>query len=152
MKSKWFIYMSYFCNQYFNSIIMKKLVYIFIAFMFIASEVKAQSTATASRDSIIFEKLVHDYGTLLQGADGGCEFVFTNKGEKPLLLTNVRASCGCTAPTWPREPILPGETGVIKVGYNTNIVGIFSKVISVNSNAANGLVTLTVKGNVLQKQ
>ncbi len=131
---------------------MKKLIYTIIAFMFVVSGLKAQEAASASKDSIIFEKLIHDYGTLEQGSDGGCEFVFTNKGEKPLILTNVRASCGCTAPTWPREPILPGQTGVIKVGYNTQILGMFSKVISVNSNAANSLVTLTVKGIVVQKQ
>lgn len=144
--------MLYFCNQYFKSIIMKKLIYTLIAFMFVVSGLKAQEAASASKDSIIFEKLVHDYGTIEQGSDGGCEFIFTNKGEKPLILTNVRASCGCTAPSWPREPILPGQTGVIKVGYNTQILGMFSKVISVNSNAANSLVTLTVKGNVVQKQ
>jgi hypothetical protein len=131
---------------------MKRTFLIAVVFCFSLFNLAAQQTQTASKDSIIFEKLVHDYGTIEQGADGGCEFVFTNKGEKPLLLTNVRASCGCTAPTWPREPILPGETGVIKVGYNTNIVGVFSKVISVNSNAANSMVTLTVKGTVLQKQ
>lgn len=131
---------------------MKKLIYTIIAFMFVVSGLKAQEAASASKDSIIFEKLIHDYGTLEQGSDGRCEFVFTNKGEKPLILTNVRASCGCTAPSWPREPILPGQTGVIKVGYNTQILGMFSKVISVNSNAANSLVTLTVKGIVVQKQ
>lgn len=131
---------------------MKRAFLIAVVFFFSLFNLAAQQAQTASKDSIIFEKLEHDYGTIEQGADGGCEFVFSNKGEKPLLLTNVRASCGCTAPTWPREPILPGEQGVIKVGYNTNIVGVFSKVISVNSNAANSMVTLTVKGTVLQKQ
>lgn len=131
---------------------MKRTIFVAVVFCFSLFNLAAQQAQTASKDSIVFEKLVHDYGTIQQGADGGCEFVFTNKGEKPLLLTNVRASCGCTAPTWPREPILPGEQGVIKVGYNTNLVGVFSKVISVNSNAANSMVTLTVKGNVQQKQ
>jgi hypothetical protein len=131
---------------------MKRTILIAVVFCFSLFNLAAQQAQTASKDSIVFEKLVHDYGTIQQGADGGSEFVFTNKGEKPLLLTNVRASCGCTAPVWPREPILPGEQGVIKVGYNTNLVGVFSKVISVNSNAANSMVTLTVKGTVLQKQ
>lgn len=131
---------------------MKRTILIAVVFCFSLFNLEAQQAQTASKDSIIFKNLVHDYGTIQQGADGGCEFIFTNKGEKPLLLTNVRASCGCTAPVWPREPILPGEQGVIKVGYNTNLVGVFSKVISVNSNAANSMVTLTVKGNVQQKQ
>lgn len=131
---------------------MKRTILIAVVFCFSLFNLAAQQAQTASKDSIIFKNLVHDYGTIQQGAGGGSEFVFTNKGEKPLLLTNVRASCGCTAPTWPREPILPGEQGVIKVGYNTNLIGVFSKVISVSSNAANSMVTLTVKGTVLQKQ
>lgn len=131
---------------------MKKIFLTLVLFLGAFIIAIAQEAQTSSKDSIIFEKLVHDYGTIEQGSDGNCEFVFTNKGEKPLILTNVRASCGCTAPSWPREPILPGQSGVIKVGYNTQIVGMFSKVVSVNSNAANSLVTLTVKGNVVQKQ
>lgn len=130
---------------------MKKAFILAAIFCFTIFGLTAQNPQSASKDSIIFEKLVHDYGTITQGADGNCEFVFTNKGEKPIILSNVRASCGCTAPTWPREPILPGQQGVIKVGYNTLIVGGFSKVISVTSNAANSNVTLTVKGNVVQK-
>ena len=131
---------------------MKKSFFLIIVFCLSILTIAAENPQTAANDSIIFEKLVHDYGTIEQGADGGCEFVFTNKGEKPLVLTNVRASCGCTAPTWPREPILPGQKGVIKVGYNTNILGGFSKGISVTSNASNNTVNLTVKGNVTQKQ
>jgi len=131
---------------------MKKIFLTLVLFLGAFIIAFAQEAQTSSKDSIIFEKLVHDYGTIEQGSDGNCEFVFTNKGEKPLILTNVRASCGCTAPSWPREPILPGQSGVIKVGYNTQILGMFSKVVSVNSNAANSLVTLTVKGNVVQKQ
>jgi hypothetical protein len=131
---------------------MKKLITLAFVFCFTTMGIMAQNPQVASKDSIIFEKLVHDYGTIQQGADGGSEFVFTNKGTKPLILTDVRASCGCTAPTWPREPILPGQNGTIKVGYNTQILGNFSKVISVTSNAANSMVILTVKGSVLQKQ
>jgi hypothetical protein len=131
---------------------MKKSLFLIIVFCLSVMTTAAENPQTAAKDSIIFEKLVHDYGTIEQGADGGCEFVFTNKGEKPLVLSNVRASCGCTAPTWPREPILPGQNGVIKVGYNTNIIGGFSKGISVTSNASNSTVNLTVKGNVTPKQ
>ena len=131
---------------------MKKLIFLSVIFILTVWTVSAQNPQPASKDSIIFEKIVHDYGTIQQGSDGGCEFVFTNKGTKPLVLTDVRASCGCTAPTWPREPILPGQNGTIKVGYNTQILGNFSKVISVSSNASNAVVILTVKGSVLPKQ
>jgi hypothetical protein len=131
---------------------MKRLLSLVILFYLTMVVFNAHSQQSASRDSIIFEKIVHDYGTIERGSDGNCEFRFTNKGEKPLILTNVRASCGCTAPIWPREPILPGDSGVIKVGYNTNLMGGFSKVIAVFSNASNNQVTLTVRGNVVAKQ
>jgi len=100
---------------------------------------------------IQFAAVVHDYGTIQQGSDGGCEFTFENKGKTPLVLSNVRASCGCTVPTWPREPILPGSTGVIKVMYNTNSIGNFNKSITVTSNAKNSNVILSIKGNVVAK-
>jgi len=115
----------------------------------IAVSAKAQAPDTTL--VIQFASLVHDYGTIVQGSDGGCEFKFENKGKTPLVLSNVRASCGCTVPTWPREPILPGSSGVIKVMYNTNSVGNFNKSITVDSNAKNSSVVLQIKGNVTAK-
>ena len=111
-----------------------------------------QTVQPASQDSIIFDKLEHDYGTLEKGGDGNCVFTFTNKGQKPLVLSNVRASCGCTVPQWPREPIAPGKEGEIKVKYNTNIGGTFNKSITVNSNAANNMIRLRIKGQVVAPQ
>lgn len=115
----------------------------------IATSAKAQVADTTL--VIQFASVVHDYGTIQQGSDGGCDFTFENKGKTPLVLSNVRASCGCTVPTWPREPILPGNTGVIKVMYNTNGIGNFNKSITVTSNAKNSNVILTIKGNVVAK-
>lgn len=112
-------------------------------------QLKAQSDTTLV---ISFEKTVHEYGTIEQGSDGGAEFVFTNSGKTPLVLSNVRASCGCTVPTWPKEPILPGAKSSIKVVYNTNLVGNFHKSITVNSNAKNSEVVLSIKGNVVAKK
>jgi hypothetical protein len=102
-------------------------------------------------DSIVFDKLIHDYGTIVQGGDGNCEFTFTNKGSTPLILSDIRASCGCTVPEWPKEPIAPGESGTIKVKYNSNIMGSFNKSITVNSSAINSLVVLRIKGNVTSR-
>ncbi|MBU0488767.1 MAG: DUF1573 domain-containing protein [Bacteroidetes bacterium] len=98
---------------------------------------------------ISFEKLVHDYGDVNKGDDGTCEFKFTNTGKEPLILSNVRSSCGCTVPSWPREPILPGKSSSIKVKYNTTRIGIINKNVTVNSNGKNSTVVLTIKGNVL---
>lgn len=111
-----------------------------------------QPAQTTSQDSIIFDKLEHDYGTVEKGGDGNAVFTFTNKGQKPLVLSNVRASCGCTIPQWPREPIAPGEQGEIKVKYNTKLGGTFNKSITVNSSAANSMVRLRIKGQVVEPQ
>ena len=108
---------------------------------------------------ISFDKTTHDYGTIYQDADGNCVFTFTNTGKAPLILTNVYSSCGCTVPSWPKEPTMPGKSNVIKVKYNTSRVGAINKIITVESNACNivepsttqGVVKLKIKGNVLVK-
>lgn len=98
--------------------------------------------------SIIFTKLVHDYGILDVGSPAHCEFTFTNKMKTSLVISNVRPSCGCTVVKWSKEPIPPGKTGIIKINYNTKIPGTFLKTITVTSNAKNATVTLRIKGNV----
>lgn len=114
-----------------------------------AINLKAQSQDTTL--VIKFEKTVHDYGTIQQGSDGSVEFKFTNEGKTPLILNNVRSSCGCTVPSWTREPLPPGGSGSIKVVYNTASIGAFSKSVTVSSNAKNSDVVLMIKGNVVQK-
>lgn len=131
---------------------MKKSVLIFFVLSFMALGLHAQNNQNKANDSIIFVKVTHDYGTITQGSDGNSEFKFTNKGKAPLILSNVHASCGCTIAEWPKAPIMPGKAGSIKVKYNTNIVGTFMKSITVNSNAKNSIVMLTIKGNITAKQ
>jgi hypothetical protein len=97
---------------------------------------------------ITFENELHDYGTIKQGADGNCEFKFKNTGKEPLVISNARGSCGCTVPTWPKEPILKGQTGSIKVHYDTKRVGAFTKTVTLNSNAKTDTKVLTIKGVV----
>lgn len=97
---------------------------------------------------IYFENTTHDYGNIEYGSDGLCEFAFKNTGKEPLLLTNVKASCGCTTPTWPKEPIKKGKKGTIVVKYNTKIIGAFTKTIRVYSNAKTSPVTLKITGAV----
>ena len=95
---------------------------------------------------------MHDYGKVKKGGDGNCEFVFTNTGNEPLILSNVKASCGCTVPTWTKEPIMPGKTGTIKVRYNTNTSPqSFTKTITVSSNSINApRLTLKIKGTIVE--
>jgi hypothetical protein len=99
---------------------------------------------------MVFETETIDYGTIEHNANGDREFVFTNIGNKPLIISNAQGSCGCTVPTTPKEPIAPGAKGIIGVKYATDRVGAFTKSVTVTSNA-DGQPTkvLTIKGTVL---
>ena len=99
---------------------------------------------------IVFETETIDYGTIEHNADGQREFVFTNNGNKPLIISNTQGSCGCTVPTTPKEPIAPGAKGIIGVKYATDRVGAFTKTVTVTSNAeGQATKVLTIKGTVL---
>jgi hypothetical protein len=108
------------------------------------------STPKVDGAGMVFVTEVIDYGTIAHNADGKREFVFTNNGNKPLIITNTQGSCGCTVPTTPKEPIAPGAKGIIGVKYATDRIGAFTKTVTVTSNAA-GQPTkvLTIKGTVL---
>lgn len=137
---------------------MKKFtLFLFAAFLaFTVSAQTADQSAPASANpnapEITFDKTVHDYGTVPYQGDGKCEFKFTNTGKEPLILTNVRSSCGCTVPKWPREPILPGQSDVINVEYKTNRIGKINKTITVQSNAKTSSVVLRIEGQVLKPE
>ncbi len=99
---------------------------------------------------IQFKQTSHNFGTIGE-YDGQVshEFLFTNTGKAPLILTQVRAGCGCTTPEWSRHPILPGETGKIKVSFNPrHRKGSFVNSVTVNSNALPPVVSLTVRGKI----
>ncbi|MEA3316635.1 MAG: DUF1573 domain-containing protein [Bacteroidota bacterium] len=100
---------------------------------------------------IFFKVKDHDFGTIQYKEEAIYKFKFTNTGKEPLLLTNVRSSCGCTVPTWPKKPIKPGKKGEIAVKYNTRILNSFSKSIMVFSNAKTSQVRLTIKGKVVNQ-
>lgn len=96
-----------------------------------------------------------DYGTVSKDTDSGLRtFEFKNTGNAPLIITNVQSTCGCTVPSKPTEPIMPGKTGKIDVKYNMN-PGPIRKTLTVESNAVNfegGRVPLKIKGEVIVKQ
>ena len=114
------------------------------------TDTKTKTNVDAHSSEIYFSETVHDYGTIKKGADGTCEFTFKNTGDEPLVLSNVKASCGCTIPTWPKDPILPGKSNVIKVVYDTKRVGLINKTITVMSDAKTNPVVLTIKGTVIE--
>jgi Protein of unknown function (DUF1573) len=93
-----------------------------------------------------------DYGKVTEGEDGLRAFVFTNTGDAPLIITNVQSTCGCTVPSFPKEPIMPGKQSKIEVRYNMK-PGPIRKTITVESNATNydqGRIPLHIKGEVTQ--
>lgn len=98
---------------------------------------------------IEFKTDVIDYGTIDKGADGVRTFEFTNTGDAPLVISNVKSTCGCTIPKKPKGPIMPGKTGEIEVKYNTNLVRPIRKTITVISNADTPTVALKIKGLVV---
>lgn len=109
------------------------------------------TTAPVSTAEIKFEKMVHDYGEMKQGDNGECVFKFKNVGKEPLIITMCQGSCGCTVPQCPKDPILPGKSGEIKVKYDSNRIGPISKSVSVQSNSKTGTQTLQIKGNITAK-
>jgi hypothetical protein len=103
--------------------------------------------------AVVFTKLTHDFGKVKE--DGGLintSFEFSNKGIKPILLTEVIPSCGCTTPEWSRMPIEPNQAGVVKVSFDPkDRVGIFTKTITVLTDNEPSTIILTIKGEVIPK-
>ena len=87
---------------------MKKALFSLLM-VFAASAVTSFAQEVKNGAQIEFEKEVHDYGTIENGANGQCTFNFKNSGNAPLIISNAKGSCGCTVPSWPKEPIAPGE-------------------------------------------
>jgi hypothetical protein len=98
-----------------------------------------------------FEKTEMDYGTIAQGADPLRRFKFKNTGTEPLVIKNARGSCGCTVPSFKKEPIAPGETSEIEVRYDTQRVGDFSKSVTIETNEGDQARVLMIKGHVNEK-
>jgi hypothetical protein len=124
-----------------------------ILLMFIGLNAMAQGgSLNLSKEGgaqIVFVTETLDYGTILKGADGNREFVFTNTGNEPLIISSCKGSCGCTVPKCPTEPILPGETSKIKVKYDTNRLGKVTKMVTVTSNAGEPTKTIKIVVNVI---
>ncbi len=112
--------------------------------------VAVATTKSTDGAGMVFDQETIDYGTITKNAEGKREFVFTNNGTKPLIITTAQGSCGCTVPTTPKDPIAPGAKGVIGVKYDTNRVGAFTKTVTISSNAE-GMPSkvVTIKGTVI---
>ncbi|MCT4560035.1 MAG: DUF1573 domain-containing protein [Crocinitomicaceae bacterium] len=125
----------------------------FILSLFVAAAAMVTGNAVAQVENgakIEFKKETHDYGNVKYGGDGTCTFEFTNTGNAPLIISNAKGSCGCTVPSWPKEPIAPGAKGTITVKYDTKRPGSINKSVTITSNAVNEpSKVIRIKGNVL---
>lgn len=117
--------------------------------------IKNPNTAdgTAKNDDspvMTFERDLHDFGEIFQGEVATTEFKFTNTGKSDLIISAARASCGCTVPEYPKQPIKPGESGVIKVSYNSEgRKDAFNKTVTITANTIPNENRIKVKGIVI---
>ena len=102
--------------------------------------------------SISFDKKEYDFGTVNEGDIVETSYLVTNSGKTDLVITNAQASCGCTVPVWPKNPIKPGATGEVKVKFNTSgKPNRQQKTITLTTNTESGREVLTLKGSVTPK-
>ena len=126
---------------------MKK--YLFTAFLMLCSLVSFAQQANEAE--IKFDKTSHDFGIFTESnSKVTCTFTFTNTGNKLLVIHQAIASCGCTVPEYPKEPIKPGESGKIVVTYNGEgrFPGHIRKSITIRSNAKQEIVRLYIEGDM----
>jgi hypothetical protein len=113
----------------------------------------APAPANPNAAKMQFTEETYEFGTLPEGPQATHVFKVKNTGKEPLILNTVKASCGCTTPAWPKEPILPGTTGEITVTYNTQgRVGPFTKSITITSNATEPTKVIYIKGEVVKAE
>ena len=135
---------------------MKNLaVLFFVLICFIANAQDKKDVKNDKGPKIQFVKDVYDFGNIYVGSghDAIAEFKFVNTGNEPLVLTNVKTSCGCTAPYWQKDPVLPGDTGKISLKYNNvQSPNTINKSATVQSNATNNpTIVIRITGTVLAK-
>jgi len=129
---------------------MKKIYVILVLVLsaaFSHAQTPSQAVVAAKPDILQLKETTHNFGKIAQGRPVTYNFEIVNTGTEPLILESVRASCGCTTPEWSKEPIAPGATSVIKVGYNAYAEGMFNKTVTITYNNSQ-VKTLTILGDV----
>ena len=111
----------------------------------------ASAKPAGPKTSMSFEESTYDFGQVKSGEKVTHNYSFTNTGDEPLLLSNVKASCGCTAPNWPRTPIAPGETGEIEVVFSARGKGKQKKNVTITANTQPATTQIFLEAEVLPK-
>ncbi|OUR92705.1 hypothetical protein A9Q87_06620 [Flavobacteriales bacterium 34_180_T64] len=120
--------------------------------LIISTTLFSQNTANTDIGVLDFEAEIIDYGSINKNDNGLRTFKFTNRGTAPIIIADVKTTCGCTIPKFSKKAILPGETGEIEIKYDTKRVGVFSKTITVLSNADETSKKLKIKGTIIKPQ
>lgn len=118
------------------------------SFQVSVSQVNESASEVVDGPIMTFENLIVDYGEIEQHSDPLRVAKFTNTGSKPLVIKNARGSCGCTVPTYPKEPIMPGESATIEIRYDTKRLGNINKSVTITTNQEGDPIKLMVKGKV----
>lgn len=113
--------------------------------------VSVESGSPTAMAKFKWEKTTHNFGKIQQGKPVSIEFTFTNQGTSPLVISNVKGSCGCTVTKYSKEPIAPGKTGNVKATFNAAAMGAFNKSVRVTANVEGGTETLFIKGEVVKE-
>ena len=127
---------------------MKKVISLFAVLALFVNFTFAQTAPATEAPQMSFETTTLDYGTIERGSDPLRVFTFTNTGNAPLVIKHAKGSCGCTVPSYKKEPIMPGESGEIEVRYDTKRVGKFTKTITLTTNTTEGKQILKITGVV----
>ena len=131
---------------------MKSLIFTSLGVLFFTgafAQLAVGTTTNPNGADFTFKKEIHDFGKIPQDVAVKTTFEFTNIGKEPLIISDVKPSCQCTAPEWPKEPIAPGKSAKITVGYNAKAAGPFSKTVTITSNARTNPKVITIKGEVV---
>ena len=129
---------------------MKNVITLFLSIFLISAASFGQTQETGMK----FKEETHNFGKIPQGIPVNTVFTFTNYSKEPIVLTNVKASCGCTTPEWTKTPVMPGQKGTITVQYNAASMGAFRKSMTVNYKVGDGedhTINLFIEGEVIPK-
>jgi hypothetical protein len=142
---------------------MKKFIVLLIIPLFVMLQANAQTQAATPATTVApakaaanpnaaiakWDAVVKDLGEIPQNIPKTAEFTLTNDGKEPLIISKATASCGCTNMKYSSEPILPGKSSIVSAVYNAAVPGVFTKTVTVITNADPNPVVLTFKGTVI---
>ncbi|HMP98646.1 MAG TPA: DUF1573 domain-containing protein [Cyclobacteriaceae bacterium] len=114
--------------------------------------VKQFSEAISTIESAIFdwEETTHNFSQIKSGTSVEHKFIFKNTGNAPLIISAVKASCGCTVADYSKDPVMPGAEGFVKAVYTASTPGIFTKTVTVTANTDDEQIVLSIKGEVIE--